>query len=181
MRRLLAEAGAVELPESPAVDVQGIEVPADSRNMRSPETYVGLGRSLGFASLGSGAIDEAFVYGMPPDLRINEWGLAGNWTVSREAAVLDLPDGHIAYRFHARDLNLILAPPADGGTAGFRVRLDGEPPRSAHGLDIDDDGNGVIREPRMYQLIRQPGPISDRLFEIEILDPGAAALCFTFG
>jgi thiol-disulfide isomerase/thioredoxin len=182
IRHLLADAGAVDLPEGPApVDAQGIEAPADWHDVRSPETYVGLARSVDFASPGGGVIDEAHVYTLPPLLHTNEWALAGNWTVRSEAAVLNEPHGHITYRFHARDLNLILAPPNEDAPVRFRVWLDGRPPEDAHGLDVDDDGNGIVREPRLYQLIRQPAPIDDRAFEIELLDPGAAAFCFTFG
>jgi thiol-disulfide isomerase/thioredoxin len=180
IRHLLADAGAVELPEGSTVDVRAIEAPADAQNVRSGETYVGLSRSLGFASTG-GVFDEARVYAVPDRLRTNEWALDGNWTLRRESAVLNEPNGVLTYRFHARDLNLILAPPADGATVRFRVRLDGQPPRDAHGLDVDDDGIGVVRDPRLYQLIRQSVPIEDRVFEIEFLDAGAAAFCFTFG
>jgi hypothetical protein len=118
---------------------------------------------------------------VPSRLHTNEWALAGDWTVRSEAAVLNESNGHITYRFHARDLNLILAPLIEGAPARFRVRLDGQPPDDAHGLDVDDDGNGIVSEPRLYQLIRQPAPVDDRVFEIEFLDPGAAAFCFTFG
>ena len=111
----------------------------------------------------------------------NQWALTGNWTIRAEDAVLNEANGSIAYRFHARDLNLILAPPQDDSPARFRVRLDGQPPHDAHGLDVDGDGHGIVSETRLYQLIRQPGPISDRVFLIEIFDGGASALCFTFG
>jgi thiol-disulfide isomerase/thioredoxin len=181
IRRLLVDAGVVDLPEDHApVNMRGIEAPADSNNMRSPETYVGLGRSRGFASPG-GAYDEPRVYTLPDRLRTNEWALAGNWTVRSESAVLNEPNGSITYRFHARDVNLILASPSEDSPARFRVRLDGEPPSDAHGLDVDRDGNGIVREVRLYQLIRQPTPVTDRAFEIEFLDQGAAAFCFTFG
>jgi len=181
LRELLADAGAA-LPEGPApVDVNGIEAPADSHDMRSPETYVGLARASGFASSTDGAIDEPRTYTQPPVLRLNEWALAGEWTVGHEAAVANEANGRIAYRFHARDLNLILAPPSGRSPIRFRVLLDGQPPIDAHGLDVDEDGLGIVREPRLYQLIRQPAPIDDRLFEIEFIDPRVAAFCFTFG
>jgi hypothetical protein len=121
------------------------------------------------------------VYTVPPRLHTNEWALTGNWTLRSEGAALNEPNGHITYRFHARDLNLILAPPSEGAPVRFRVRLDGQPPHDAHGLDVDNDGNGIVREPRLFQLIRQSAPINDRVFEIELLDPGAAAFYFTFG
>ncbi len=181
IRNLLADAGAVDLPVRPTpVDPQGIEVEADQHNLRSPETYVGFARSTS-AFRGEGSFGEPSVYSVPPRLRRNEWALDGNWTVRREDALLNEPNGSIAYRFHARDLNLILTPPPAAAPARFRVRLEGESPRDSQGLDIDADGNGVVREPRLYQLIREPERISDRLFEIEFLDPGVGALCFTFG
>jgi thiol-disulfide isomerase/thioredoxin len=181
VRELLADAGAA-LPEGPApVAVNGIEVPADSHDMRSPETYVGFARASGFASSTGGAIDEPRTYTQPPVLGLNEWALAGEWTVGREAAVANEANGRIAYRFHARDLNLILAPPSGRSPIRIRVLLDGQPPLDAHGLDVDEDGLGIVREPRLYQLIRQLAPIEDRLFEIEFIDARVAAFCFTFG
>jgi thiol-disulfide isomerase/thioredoxin len=182
IRQLLADAGAVDLPDAPAaVDARGIELAADWDNVRSPETYVGYARSEGFASPGGLAYDESRVYALPPKLHVNEWALGGAWTVGREETVSNEANGRIAYRFHARDLHLILEPPAEQTSARFRVLLDGQPPGAAHGLDVDDEGNGVVEAPRLYQLIRQHGDITDKQFEIELLDPGAAALCFTFG
>ena len=181
IRKLLADAGQKNLPAEPAsVDVRGIELPADARNVRSYETYVGLARSEGFASPERAASDEPHVYTVPSRLRVNEWAFGGNWTLGREDAVSNEANGRIAYRFHARDLNLILTPPA-GSSGRFRLLLDGRPPGDAHGLDVDAEGNGVVTEPRLYQLIRQGSEITDRQFEIELLDPGVAALCFTFG
>jgi hypothetical protein len=181
VRHLLVDAGAVELPDEPvAVDVRGIELAGDWANLRSPETYVGLERSESFASPGHAAFNEPQQYEVPGRLRVNEWALDGTWTFRSEDAICDEPGGRILYRFHARDLNLILVPPAHA-TARFRVRLDGDAPGSAHGIDVDGDGNGVADEPRVYQLIRQSGRIMDRQFELELLDPGASALCFTFG
>jgi thiol-disulfide isomerase/thioredoxin len=181
IRRLLTAAGAGDLPVGPApAEVRGIEVPADAHNMRSPETYTGAARSVGFASPG-GTHDAAHEYTLPSGLRTNQWALEGNWTVAREGVVLNEPNGRMTYRFHARDLNLILAPPGDGSPARFEVRLDGRPPHDAHGLDVDDGGNGIVDHPRLYQLIRQVAPIADRHFEIGLPDPGTAAFCFTFG
>jgi thiol-disulfide isomerase/thioredoxin len=181
IRHLLGDAGAVDLPGEPvSVDVRGIELPADWRHVRSSETYLGLARSEGFASLGDAEFDEPRAYDIPARLRRNEWALAGNWTLGREEAMSNEPNGRIAYRFHARDLNLILAPPPSG-PARFRIQLDGHAPGDAHGLDTDTDGNGTVSDARLYQLIRQPGAIDDRLFEIELIDAGASALCFTFG
>ena len=182
LRTLLADAGADDLPAEPApVEPRGIELPADWHNLRSPETYVGFARSQGLASPEPVAFDEPRQYTAPSQLRVNEWALDGDWTVGREEAVSNHAGVHIVYRFHARDLHLILAPPGRGTEARFRVRLDGDAPGDARGLDVDDGGNGVIREARLHQLVRQHGPIEDRQFDIEFLDPGAAALCFTFG
>jgi thiol-disulfide isomerase/thioredoxin len=182
IRQLLSDAGANDLPDAPvAIDPRGIEVAADWHDLRSGETYVGVARSEGFVSPGLPAVDEPRAYTAPPRLRLNEWALVGNWTLEREDAVCNEAGGRINYCFHARDLHLILAPPVAGGSARFRVRLDGTAPGDAHGLDVDVAGNGVVTEPRLHQLIRQTAPIADRQFEIEFLDPGAAALCFTFG
>jgi hypothetical protein len=182
IRQLLADAGGHDLPVGPArVDARGIEVAADWPHVRSPETYVGLGRSRGFVSPEDAVFDEPRSYTIPSRLQLNEWALGGDWTVRREEAVSNGANGRIAYCFHARDLHLILVPPAQRASARFRVLLDGQAPGDAHGLDIDDGGNGVVDEPRLYQLLRQRGDITDRQFEIEFLDPGAAALCFTFG
>jgi hypothetical protein len=111
----------------------------------------------------------------------NHWALAGDWTVERSAIVLNQAGGRIVYRFHARDLHLVMTSTTPGGPIRFRVRLDGEPPGAAHGTDVDDQGNGTLTDPRLYQLIRQPGPVNDRTFEITFLDPGAQAYAFTFG
>jgi thiol-disulfide isomerase/thioredoxin len=182
IRMLLADAGAHDLPDGPApVTARGIELPADWQDVRSPETYVGLARARGFASPEAEAFAKPRVYTVPSQLRVNEWALAGEWTLGREEATSNAPNGRIAFRFHARDLHLILTPPAQQSSARFRVLLDGSPPGDTHGIDVDADGNGVVDEPRLYQLIRQHGDITDRLFEIELLDPGIAALCFTFG
>jgi thiol-disulfide isomerase/thioredoxin len=180
IRQLLADVGAVDLPGDPVpVEASGIELAADWHHLRSPETYVGLARSAGFASPDLAAFNEPRVYTAPPRLDVNEWALAGSWTFHAEDAVCNEANAGMAYRFHARDLHLILTPLS--GPARFRVLLDGQVPSDAHGLDVDEDGNGVVTESRLYQLVRQSGHIRDRLFEIEFLDPGAAALCFTFG
>ena len=179
---LLRDAGAHDLPESPTpVDARGIELPADWRSVRSPETYIGLARSSGFASPGRSQVDEARDYAVPDRLALNEWALGGNWTRGAEVAVCNDVGGRIAFRFHARDLHLILAPPTVASDVRFRVRLDGQPPQSARGCDVDEDGNGVVSHVRLHQLIRQEHVLDDRHFEIEFLDQGVAALCFTFG
>jgi thiol-disulfide isomerase/thioredoxin len=181
LRRLLEHAGADDLPPEPVpVEPRAFEIPADWHNLRSPETYVGVARSQGFASPEPVAVDEPADYTVPSRLRVNEWALGGGWTVGREEAVCNVAGGRIAYRFHARDLHLILAPP-EGRDARFRIRVDGDPPGVAHGLDVDEHGVGVVADARLHQLIRHPGTIEDQDFELEFLDPGAAALCFTFG
>ncbi len=182
IQQLLAEAGhhgfGMELV---SVVGRGVEAPADGESLRSPETYVGYGRAENFASPGGAARDERRIYAAPARLGPDAWALVGDWTIREPAAALNEPRGKIAYRFHARDLHLILAPPASGKSVRFRVTIDGRPPGAAHGLDVDDQGNGTVTDPRMYQLIRQPAPIADRLFEIEFLEPGVEAFGFTFG
>lgn len=181
LRRLLVDAGATDLPDGRPVHPEGIEAPADWASVRSPETYLGVANSEGFASPGGAFLDEARTYASPSRLITNQWALAGGWTIGREEAVVNERGGRITYRFHARDVNLILAPPRDDPPARFRVRLDGRPPLEAHGLDVDRDGDGSVHDARLYQLVRQPGRITDRVVEIELLDPGTRALCFTFG
>jgi hypothetical protein len=182
IQQLLAEAGRHGFRrELVSVVGHGAEAPADPESLRSPETYVGYGRAENFASPGGAARDERRVYAIPAPLGLNAWALAGDWTIREPAAALNAPRGKLAYRFHARDLHLILAPPAPGIAVRFRVTIDGRPPGAAHGLDVDDQGNGTVTNPRMYQLIRQPTPIGDRLFQIEFLGPGVEAFAFTFG
>ena len=139
--------------------------------MKSPETYVGHQKAENFASPGGAAMNTRHLYAVPPRLRLNQWALSGEWTVKAEAAVLNAAGGRIAYRFHARDLHLIMGPAARRGSVPFRVFIDGQPPGAGHGSDVDDQGNGTVTEQRLYQLIRQTGPIADRQFEIEFLDP----------
>jgi hypothetical protein len=121
------------------------------------------------------------LYAAPARLRLNHWALAGDWTVQAQAIVLNQAEGRIVYRFHARDLHLVMAPATPGSLVRFRVLLDGLPPGAGRGEDVDDQGNGTLTQPRLYQLIRQPGAISDRTFEITFLDPGVQAYAFTFG
>ena len=182
IRKLLAEAGQTGIDSRKAVvDAQGFEKPADWKDLRSDENYVGLRRTENFASPGGIQPGVSHVYAIPARLGLNDWALSGTWTMSSDRAVVGAAGGRIAYRFHARDLNLVMAPEARGKEIRFRVLLDGKPPGTSHGLDIDQDGQGTLREQRMYQLIRQPGPIADHLFEIEFLGPGAGAFSFTFG
>jgi len=182
LQQLLAEAGVGGVGhELVAVDARGIEAAADWDSLQSGENYVGYDRTENFASPGGPASDTRRVYAVPTRLRLNEWALAGDWTVGKQATRLNQANGRIAYRFHARDLHLVMGPAARGATVRFRVLVDGQPPGAAHGVDVDDQGIGTVTEPRLYQLIRQPQPIMDRQFEIAFLDPGVAAFCFTFG
>jgi thiol-disulfide isomerase/thioredoxin len=182
IQQLLSEAGIGGIGhELVSVDAPGAEAAADWGNLRSPESYVGHERTENFVSRDGAILDKPHVYKAPAQLRLNHWALSGDWTIGKQAVVLNKADGRIAYRFHARDLNLILGPSARGASVRFRVLIDGQPPGAAHGVDIDGQGNGTVTESRMYQLIRQPKPIADRQFEIEFLDPGLAAFDFTFG
>jgi len=182
LQQLLMEAGATGIGHGPvAVDAVGAEVAADWANLRSQENYLGYDRTERFASPGGAVSDKSHVYAAPARLGLNNWALVGDWTLQKGAAALNKGNGRIAYRFHARDLHLVMGPAAQGAGARFRVLIDGQPPGAAHGVDVDDQGNGTVTEQRMYQLIRQPKPIADRLFEIEFLDPGVEAFAFTFG
>ena len=180
IRRLLAEAGHPAEGALAVADPRGFEAPADLRDLLTPENYIGYARTEGFASPGGAIRDLRWVYRAPSQLQLAEWALAGTWTMGRESAVLDVPGGHIVYRFHARDLHVVMGPHATTSVR-FRVRIDGQPPGDAHGIDVDDQGNGTITESRLYQLIRQPSPIRDRVLEIEFLDAGAEVFSFTFG
>jgi hypothetical protein len=182
IQQLLAEAGKGDVSHVPApVDARGIEAAADWSSLRSAENYVGYDRTENFASPGGMVKDARRVYAVPGRLKLNQWALSGDWTVGRQATVLNRANGRIAYRFHARDLHLVMGPAAAGTSVRFRVLIDGQPPGAAHGLDVDAEGNGTATEQRLYQLIRQAGPIADRLFEIEFLDSGVEAYAFTFG
>ena len=182
IQQLLAEAGAGGVDhELVSVDGQGVEAAADWDSLKSPENYVGYRRTENFASPDGAAPDERRVYVAPAVLRLNQWALSGDWTVGKEAAVLNEGGGRIAYRFHARDLHLVMGPVAQGTSVRFRVLIDGVQAGAAHGVDADDRGNGAVTQQRLYQLIRQPKPITDRQFEIEFLDSGVEALAFTFG
>jgi hypothetical protein len=164
-----------------AIEGQGIEAEADWSDLESPESYLGAERSERFASPEGLAEGERRSYSLPRRMRLNHWALAGEWTVTPEAAVLNAAPGRIAYAFHARDVHLVMGPGAPLASVRFRVSLDGRPATVAHGADVDEQGTGTVREPRTYQLIRQPQPIADSLFEIEFLDPGVEAFAFTFG
>jgi thiol-disulfide isomerase/thioredoxin len=177
---LLAEAGRSGIAEElVTVFGKGAEAPADWGSLRSGETYVGVGRSQGFASPGGFAFDVASDYSVPDGLKTDHWALQGNWTIGRDSAISNGPGGRIAYRFHARDLHLVMGAGAE--ESDFRVRIDGEAPGDAHGVDVDGEGKGAVSTTRLYQLVRQPGRIEDRTFEITFAEPGVEALVFTFG
>lgn len=164
-----------------SVEGRGAEAAADWASQRSAENYLGYGRTENFASPGGVRPDARRVYAVPEHVRLNNWALAGEWTVERQATVLYQADGRIVYRFHARDLHLVMGPAVRGEAVRFRVSIDGHAPGAAHGVDVDDQGNGTLIEQRMYQLIRQQQPIADHLFEIEFLDGGVEVFAFTFG
>ena len=181
-QQLLTEVGRGGIDQDlVSVDATGVEAAADWASLWSPENYLGYQRTENFASSNGAVLDTPHAYAVPTRLRLNHWALAGAWTVKRQAIVLNGAEGRIVYRFHARDLHLVMGPAAPGTPVRFRVRLDGEPPGAAHGTDVDDQGNGTVTEPRLYQLIRQPGPVSERTFEITFLDAGVHAYAFTFG
>ena len=182
IQELLAEAGKSGFEREPVmVDGRGFEAAADWRSLKSPENYVGYERTENFASPGGAVLDKPHAYALPARLRLNEWALSGDWTVKNHAVALNKPNGSIAYRFHARDLHLVMGPATPGTPVKFRVLIDGKPPGAAHGGDVDEQGHGTVTEQRLYQLIRQSGPIADRQFEIEFLGAGAEAFAFTFG
>ena len=182
IQQLLAEAGSDDLDrELVSPEISAIEAPADWQTLGSPETYVGYERAERFVSPDRMLPDQPRAYVDAPELDLNEWSLSGDWTVGRQAAVMNEPDGAITYRFHARDVNLVLGPSESGDQVQFRVHIDGAPPGEAHGSDVDDQGTGTIVESRLYQLVRQPDGAGDRTFEIAFLDPGAHAYVFTFG
>lgn len=182
IQELLAETGNAATDRQPvSVDGRGLEAAADWGSLRSGENYVGYERTQNFGSPGGAILGKARVYQLPARLRLNEWALSGDWTVRKEATALNKATGRIAYRFHARDLHLVMGPKTPGTSVRFRVLIDGQTPGAAHGSDIDEQGNGTVIQPRLYQLIRQPKPIADRQFEIEFLDSDVEVFAFTFG
>ena len=182
IQELLAEAGSVGVEREPVrVDPGGVEVSGDWRTLRSPETYVGYARGENLVAPDGVLPDAPRLYPQSPPLELNQWSLHGNWTVGREATVMNHAGGGITLRFHARDLNVVLGPSAAGAPVRFRVLVDGAAPGAAHGVDVDEEGNGTVAEARLYQLVRQPGSVSDRTFEITFLDSGVQAYVFTFG
>ena len=181
IQQLLAEAGAAHVDgELVNVDPQGLELAADWRTLQSPETYVGYGQASGFVQAASARFDSPADY-TPVALRRNEWALSGNWTVARHAGIANRAGARIAFRFEARDVNLVMGPPNPGAAIPFRVLLDGSPAGEAAGVDAQPEGRGVLNEQRTYQLIRQGGAVAERTIEVEFEDAGAEAYCFTFG
>jgi thiol-disulfide isomerase/thioredoxin len=179
---LLREAGRGGVGDGlVSVDPDGLEVQADWANLESSETYLGYEQAQNFASPGGAAFDEPRTYVVPDPLGLNRWALSGNWTIERGASVLNDADGGIAFRFHSRDVHLVMGPRSRGTSVPFRVFVDGEPPGDAHGVDVDEQGHGTLSEQRLYQLIREAESITDRTFEITFLAPGVEAYVFTFG
>ncbi|MEA2949056.1 MAG: hypothetical protein QOI40_4386, partial [Alphaproteobacteria bacterium] len=180
IQRLLAEAGRANVAAGiVSVNASGAEAAAQG-DVKSPETYLGYMRAENFISPGGAVADKPHVYANA-EPRLNEWSLSGDWTVGGEHAALNAKDGSITYRFHARDLHLVLGPATDGKPVRFRVTVDGNAPGDSRGMDVDAQGQGTVTEQRLYQLVRQSGPIADHTFEIQFLDPGVQAFAFTFG
>jgi hypothetical protein len=181
LQMLLRAAGADVDQGLVDIEPAGVEAAADWASLGSPENYVGYGRASGFASPGGAVPDQRHVYAVPSQLRRNQWALSGDWRIGLVPAGLNEPGGFVSYQFHARDLHLVMGPPLHQGPVRFQVRLNGDPPGSAHGLDVDEDGSGTADYQRMYQLVRQPGQIDDRVVQIEFLDAGVEMFVFTFG
>jgi thiol-disulfide isomerase/thioredoxin len=182
IQQLLAEAGSGGItPDLVSADARGIEAPPDWGSLKSPENYVGYARTENFSSPDGTVQDRRHVYRAPDRLKVNHWALSGDWTMGKQATALNQANGRITYRFHGRDLHLVMGPAAREASVRFRVLIDGQPPGAAHGSDVDEQGYGTATEQRLYQLIRQPKPIADRQFEIEFLDSGVEVFAFTFG
>ena len=182
IQRLLAESGRADVDDDlVAVEPDGVYLGADWERLGSPETYVGYARATGFASPGGLVPDRSQIYREPSRLRLNNWGLFGDWTVEEQIATLNEPGGRIVHRFRARDVNLVLGSRSGSGRTRFLVTVDGKPPHGSHGLDVDEQGAGTVVEERLYQLIRQDGPITEHTFEITFANVGAQAYVFTFG
>ena len=181
IQQLLREAGEGIGENLVSVAADGFEAQADWTNLGSPETYLGYEQAQNFASPGGAAFDEPRTYVVPDSLKLNHWALSGDWTIESGASVLHRADGGIAFRFHARDVHLVMGPGSRGTSVPFRVLVDGEPPGAAHGLDADEQGLGTLVQQRLHQLIRERGSITDRTFEITFLGPGVEAYAFTFG
>ena len=181
LQQLLAEAGSEPGRSVVSLSPEGLEAGADWGSLRTAETYTGWARAEGFASPGRLKPYRRTLYGVPDRLGLNEWALSGEWTVDDEFARAETAGASVAYRFQARDVHLVMAPPRPQASVRFTVLLDGQPPGAAHGLDVDADGGGQVREPRLHQLIRQPGQVAERTVEITFDEPGVQVYAFTFG
>jgi thiol-disulfide isomerase/thioredoxin len=182
IQQLLAEAGSGNLSvDMVSVSATGAEAASDAADVQSPETYIGFARSENFASPGGAVGDSPHVYATGELKQLNDWGLSGDWTIGGQSATLNKTDGAISFRFHARDLHLVLGPSASGKPVRFRVTVDGSAPGASHGGDVNADGEGAVTDHRLYQLVRQGGPVMDCTFTIQFLDPGVQAYAFTFG
>jgi len=182
IQQLLREAGARNVAGGLIqADAKGVQQATDMNEVQSPETYLGFQRAENFISTGTLATNQVANYPAAGNLALNHWTLEGQWNVGGQQATLDQPGGRIVYRFHARDLHLVLGPGADGKPVRFNVTVDGQAPGDAHGTDVAPDGSGTVTEQRLYQLVRQPGAVQDHTFTIEFLDPNVAAYAFTFG
>ena len=182
IQQLLADSGASGFDSTPVqVQPDGLEVSANWNDVRSPESYLGYGQSAGFASPDGERVDTPHDYQRPGSLGLNRWAPIGNWTYGEKSSVSNAAGGRVAFQFHARDVNLVMGAANRGSSVPFRVYLDGEIAVEAHGSDVDDTGGGTLDQQRTYQLVRQTGPIGERLFEIEFADAGADVYCFTFG
>jgi len=182
IQQLLAEAGRQKVSDQlVSTKASGVEMAPEMSEVESPETYIGYARAENFASPGGQVGDQLHTYAANTSLALNQWALEGLWKIGQEDAQLAAPGGKIVFRFHARDLHLVLGPAPDGRPVRFRVSIDGAPPGADHGSDVAEDGSGQVTSQRLYQLVRQKGPVRDRTFEIEFLDAGAQAYAFTFG
>ena len=183
IRQLLIEAGVQDLPldTTDSIKAAGIQAASDKNHIDSEETYIGYERAENFISSAGFAPDQLKNYEVPSRPELNQWGLTGTWLVDKEKAVLGSASGKIIFRFKARDLHLVMGPSSDGKPVRFRVQLDDAEPALDHGVDIDANGNGVIQEQRLYQLIRQSSDINEHTFSIEFFDSGVQAFAFTFG
>ena len=181
IEQLLIEAGSKDIDHHYVqVNARGIEVAADWNNLNSAENYLGYERTENFATPDL-EHNKSHVYTASLPLNVNQWALSGDWTVQKQSIILNKENGRIVYRFHARDLHLVMGPSVPGTSIRFRVLINGKTPGDAHGIDIDEQGNGKIIDQRLYQLIRQPKPIAPCEFQIEFFDPGVEAFSFTFG
>jgi thiol-disulfide isomerase/thioredoxin len=182
IQQLLSDSGASAVKRDlVSVNGRGVEAAPDWRNLRSNENYLGYERTQGFASTKDAVLNKSHIYALPSRLRVNQWALAGDWTMHKQATRSNAANGRIAYRFHARDVHLVMGPAVNATQVRFRVLIDGKPPGAAHGTDVDEQGHGLVTDQRLYQLIRQRGAIEDRQIEIEFPDAGVEAFAFTFG